>query len=301
MAEEDYSDQTGDYSEEYDKQYGGYPQGYENQYRESDADYASKYQHKRGKNAHNYRQNADDATWARWEGDVDSGKASKHTQDAVNQRRKAKKDLENAQQAGDPRHDELNDDKKDCLETKKDCAGVCWGESVRDTQDGCCLEHQKDCLGVCFGDAIWIKKGGTQYDRVSPSSSQQGDYKCCSRSKDPYCCQTEACNGGCPAEGSGAKPVFKDGRMCICDPKDKGCCADPVKDCQRRCPQEANYGNGCDQYDVFCPNNDGSFLCGKVPQGSYATAEDCYWQAGILKNQNQSVPCTPMQPQDPAY
>ena len=121
----DYSDQYGDYSKEYDEQYGGYPDEYENQYRESDADYASEHQHKREKNADNYRKNASDETWARWEGDVDDGKASKGTEEAVNQRREGQNKVTVA--AGDassPQYEQLTEDKEDCLVHKKDCARV---------------------------------------------------------------------------------------------------------------------------------------------------------------------------------
>lgn len=278
---DDYSDQTGDYSKEYDNQYGGYPEGYENQYRESDADYASEHQHKRGKNAHNYRQNASDETWARWEDDVDNGKSSKATKDAVNQRRQGKNKVTAA--AGDPtspQHSQLTEDKTDCLATKKDCAGVCWGQSERDTQGGCCLEHEKDCAGVCFGDSIWINKGGTQYGRVNSYSSQQDDYRCCSRSKDPWCCQTESCNGGCPEEGSGGKAVSKDGKLCMCNPAtDKGCCGDGRKDCKNRCPHEEGYGDTCGRYDVHC-KSDGSWECQRFSGGKYITMQDCQIYAG---------------------
>mgnify|MGYP000043951966 CR=1 FL=1 len=291
----DYSDQYGDYSKEYDEQYGGYPDEYENQYRESDADYASEHQHKREKNADNYRKNASDETWARWEGDVDDGKASKGTEEAVNQRREGQNKV--AVAAGDassPQYEQLTEDKGDCLVNKKDCAGVCWGASTPDEQGGCCLDHQKDCAGVCFGDSIWINKNGTQYGTVTASSSSQGDWKCCSRSSDSACCQNKQCSGGCPEEGAGGKAVYKDGEMCVCDPKkEQGCCGDGSKDCENRCPHEENFGEGCQKYAVMCSNNGNGYECKRHPEGRFYTEQDCHWHVGSSKNQGLNVECTP--------
>lgn len=297
----DYSDQSGDYSKEYNDNFGEtYPQGYENQYRESDADYASAHLHKRGKNAHNKRQNASDADWTRWEADVDAGGSSKETADAVNQRREGQdKVAAAAVDMNSPHHRKLNEDKTDCLHSVKDCAGVCWGGSTLDSEGGCCLEDQKDCAGVCFGDSIWLNKNFPQYGSVALTSSLQSDWKCCSRSKDSSCCQNQQCSGGCPEEGSGGKVVYQDGEMCVCDPKkDKGCCSDGYKDCRNRCPNEENYGDGCARYEIYCDNEGSSIMgveCKPSSNGgaNFVTELDCYWWVGSQANKGNNVLCIP--------
>jgi len=292
----DYSDQTGDYSKEYNDGFGqNYPEGYENQYRESDADYASAHQHKRGKHAHKKRQNASDADWARWEADVAAGRSSKDTADAVGQRKEGQNRVNAAAEDENHQdHAQLNEEKTDCLSHKKDCAGVCWGGSTSDSQGGCCLESQKDCAGVCFGDSIWLNPSFPQYGSVTVTSSSQSDWKCCSRSKDSSCCQNKQCSGGCPEEGSGGKVVYKDGEMCVCDPKiDKGCCSDGYKDCNKRCPNEENYGDGCARYDVYCGSLGNSYECSHSSSGRFITVLDCHWYVGSQMNQNKGVGCLP--------
>ena len=40
-----------------------------------------------------------------------------------------------------------------CVDSKRDCAGICHGGKVTDSGGGCCLESEKDCLGTCGGGA----------------------------------------------------------------------------------------------------------------------------------------------------
>ena len=282
----------------YDEKNGGGPDGHENQYQENDTDYSSEDQHRRGKHAHEHRQNASDKDWERWEDDVDNGRASKATGDAVYQRRQGQEKIVAAAQ-NNPQ--DLIGDGSDCLEHYKDCAGVCWGESVNDNivtphredgKTGCCLEHEKDCAGVCFGDSIWINRNGTQYDAVGTGSSTQGDWKCCSRSQSSMCCQTQMCTGGCPKEGSGGQVVMKDGELCMCDPDEvTGCCSDGAKDCRRRCPYEENYGESCEKYDIFCSNNGNGYECRRHSAGKFITEGDCHWYVGSIKNQGLQITC----------
>ena len=275
----------------YDEENGGVPEGHEDEYRESDPDYASEHAHRRGEEAHNHRQNASDADWERWEDDVDNGKASKATGDAVNQRRQGKK---NIVQAAENNPGELTEDKTDCLSHNKDCAGICWGESTPDTQGGCCLKHEKDCAGVCFGDSIWININSTQYSQVGSHSSQQGDYKCCSRS-DSNCCQTQMCTGGCPEKGSGAQAVFNGGKLCMCDPKEiTGCCHDLSKDCKRRCPYEEGYGSGCQRWEVMCSSNPNGYECQRQQSGgTWMTEHECHSYVSTAINAGHTYVCEP--------